>query len=124
MQHGVVLNVRVVADDDAVDVAAQHRAIPDAGVRAERHVADDDGGLGEIDAFAELRFFAEKFIELLCEFVHAGNLPRTGGGTISKKVSHEDRRSGRRKFDFAFATFADASRDLPHFQIGRMRGGW
>ena len=34
VQHGVVLDVRVVADDDAVDVAAQHRAIPNAGMRA------------------------------------------------------------------------------------------
>ena len=49
MQHGVVLHVGVVADDDAVDVAAQHRAVPDAGMRAERHVADDDGGFGDED---------------------------------------------------------------------------
>ena len=74
VQHGVVLDIRVVADDDAVDVAAQHRAIPHAGMRAERHVANDDGGLGDEDIFAELRLPAEKFIELLCEFVHAGNL--------------------------------------------------
>ena len=77
MQHGVVLDVRVVADDDAVDVAAQHRAIPHARMRAERHVADDGGGLGDENIFAERRFFAEKSVKLLCQFVHAKNLTRS-----------------------------------------------
>ena len=81
MQHGVVLDVRVVADDDAVDVAAQYRAIPHARMRAERHVTDDGGGLGYENIFAERRFFAEKFVQLLCQFVHAKNLTRSGGGT-------------------------------------------
>ena len=81
MQHGVVLDVRVVADDDAVDVAAQHRAIPHARMRAERHVADDGRGLGDENIFAELRFFAEKFVQLPCQFVHAKILTRSGGGT-------------------------------------------
>ena len=30
VQHGVVLNVRVVPDHDAVDVAAHHGVVPDA----------------------------------------------------------------------------------------------
>src|SRR6185437_13290314 len=74
MQHGVVLNVRVMADNDAVDVAAQHRAIPHAGMRAERHVTDDHSGAGEINTPAELRPLAKKFIELRIQFAHAGNL--------------------------------------------------
>jgi len=81
MQHGVVLDVRMVADDDAVDVAAQHRAIPHARMRAERHVADDGGVFGDENIFAERRFFAEKSVELFCQFVHAKNLTRSGGGT-------------------------------------------
>ena len=60
MQHGVVLDVGVVAHDDAVDVAAQHRAIPDAGMRAERDVTDDGGGFGDENIFAEFRLPAEK----------------------------------------------------------------
>jgi hypothetical protein len=81
MQHGVVLDVRVMADDDAVDVAAQHRAIPHARMRAERHVADDGRGSGDENIFAERGFFAEKSVKLLCQFVHAENLTRSGGGT-------------------------------------------
>jgi hypothetical protein len=50
-------------------------------MRAERHVADDRRGLGDVNALAELRFFLEKFIKLLCQFVHAKNLTRSGCGT-------------------------------------------
>jgi hypothetical protein len=82
MQHGVVLDVRVMADNDAVDVAAQHGAIPHARMRAERHIANDDGGFGDINALAELRGLAEKFVELPGQFVHAANLARSCGGTI------------------------------------------
>jgi hypothetical protein len=70
-----------MADDDAVDVAAQHRAIPHARMRAERHVADDGRVFGDENIFAEHRFFAEKFIKLRCQFVHAKNLTRSSGGT-------------------------------------------
>ena len=84
MQHGVVLDVRVVADDDAVDVAAQHRAIPHAGMRAERHVAEDDGGLGEINALAELRLFAQERVELFHRVFHAGNL--TADARMSRMI--------------------------------------
>ena len=65
VQHGVVLHVGVVADDDAVDVAAQHRAVPDAGVGAERDIPYDRGGFGDERALAELRLFAQKRVQLL-----------------------------------------------------------
>jgi hypothetical protein len=81
MQYGIVLDVRVMADDDAVDVAAQHRAIPHARMCAKRHIADDRGVSGDENVFAELRFFAEKLVELPGQFVHAKNLTRSGGGT-------------------------------------------
>ena len=55
MQDGVVLDVRVVADDDAVDVAPEHGVAPDARVIAQGHIAQHDGALGDIDAFAEGR---------------------------------------------------------------------
>ena len=64
MQHGVVLDIRVMADDDAVDVAAQHRAIPHVRMRAERHIADDRGVFGDEDTFAQLGFFTEELVEL------------------------------------------------------------
>src|ERR1035437_5413938 len=76
VQHGVILDVRVVADDDAVDVAAQHRAIPNARMRTKRHVADDDRSFGEVNALAELRFLPQKFVELLFRLAHAPSLIR------------------------------------------------
>ena len=33
-------------------------------------IADDGGVFGDEDIFAERRFFAEKFVELFCQFVH------------------------------------------------------
>ena len=65
VQHGIVLNVAVMTNDDTVDVTAKHSVIPDAGVIAERDVADNDTGRGDIDVLADGRFFAEKFIQLL-----------------------------------------------------------
>jgi len=44
-------------------------------VRAQRDIADDGGGLGDEDIFAEPRRLAEKRVELLGELIHAGNLP-------------------------------------------------
>src|SRR5690348_8089908 len=74
MQHGVVLDVRVVADDDAVDIAAQYRAIPDARTRANGHVAEHDGGFGEVNSLAEPRRFAQESVELFYRTFHVGNL--------------------------------------------------
>jgi hypothetical protein len=82
VQHGVVLDVRVMADNDAVDVAAQHRAMPHARMSAKRHIADDRGVFGDENIFAQRRFFAEEFVELRGQFVHAENLTGSDGGTI------------------------------------------
>jgi hypothetical protein len=41
---------------------------------AKRHVAENDGGFGEIDALAELRRFAQERVELFYRILHAGNL--------------------------------------------------
>jgi hypothetical protein len=43
-------------------------------MRAERHVAEHDGGSGKIDALAELRRFAQERVELLHRIFHAENL--------------------------------------------------
>ena len=71
VQHRVVLDVGVMPDDDAVDVATQHRVIPNAGVIAERHVAHDHRRARDIHAATERRFFAEERVELLSEITHA-----------------------------------------------------
>ena len=44
VEDAAVLNVGASADADVVHVAANHGAGPDAGVFADDHVADDDGG--------------------------------------------------------------------------------
>ena len=67
MNHGVVLNIAVMADDNAVDVATQNGVVPDAGMVAERDIADDDAGAGDINVLANRWFFAQKCIELLLE---------------------------------------------------------
>ena len=46
VQDGVVLDVGAAADFDAVDVSAQHGAIPDAGFVAESDIAHHHCGLG------------------------------------------------------------------------------
>ena len=67
VEHGVVLDVGMVADDDAVDVAAQDGIIPDAGGRAERHVAQHHRAPGDIDVLAQHRFLAQESVELAAE---------------------------------------------------------
>lgn len=53
MEHGQVLDVGAAPDPDVVDVPADHRVAPDAGVGADHNIADDDGGFiqehGRID---------------------------------------------------------------------------
>jgi len=39
-----VLHVGALAHDDRIQVAAQHRVVPDGGARLDGHVADEDGG--------------------------------------------------------------------------------
>jgi hypothetical protein len=39
-----VLHVGPLADDDRIQIAAQHRVVPDRGARLDGHVADEDGG--------------------------------------------------------------------------------
>src|SRR5437870_6278145 len=55
VDDGVVLDVRLPADADALDVPAQHRAVPDAAAGADRHVADHDGAGSYERGFVHLR---------------------------------------------------------------------
>src|SRR5258708_33527800 len=48
VEDGAILNVGAGADADVVDVAADYRAGPDAGVWADDYVADDYGGGGDV----------------------------------------------------------------------------
>src|SRR4051812_41625688 len=75
MNDGVVLNISMVADDDAVDVAAKHGVIPNAGMIAEGDVAEDGCAASDEDAFAEFGLLAEEAVELFLQFSHGGRLP-------------------------------------------------
>ena len=44
VEDAAVLDIGAGTDADVVDVAADYRAWPDAGVGADDYVADDDGG--------------------------------------------------------------------------------
>jgi hypothetical protein len=70
MEDGVVLDVRVVADDNAVDVAANDSVVPDAGMLPDGHISQNNRAASDIHPIAQSRFFAEKRLELLIQFVH------------------------------------------------------
>ena len=74
VQHGVVLNVRVVADDDAIDVAAKDRVIPDAGIIPNRYVTHYDCALSDVNASAKSRLFQQKSFKLLDHICHRNRL--------------------------------------------------
>ena len=67
VNHGVVLDVGVMTDDDAVDVAPEHGVVPDAGEISERHITEHDRAACEVNPPAERRRFAQKGVELLFE---------------------------------------------------------
>jgi hypothetical protein len=71
VQHGIVLDVRVVADDDPVDIAAQHGVIPDARMISEGHVAKDHGAPGDENIPAQPWVPAQKSVELFFQLAHA-----------------------------------------------------
>jgi len=54
VENAVVLNVGIVADSDLVNVAAEDRVHPDAGVFAKNDVADELGGVVDVAGVGEL----------------------------------------------------------------------
>jgi hypothetical protein len=59
-----------MANDNFIYVAAQHRAIPHARMRADGHVAEHDAGFGDVNAFAKARFLGQERLKLLFDFGH------------------------------------------------------
>lgn len=76
VNHGVVLDVRVIADDDAVDVTPQHGSVPDARVIAEGDVADHRGAAGDEDPLAEPRGLAQELVQLAAQVIHEADSRR------------------------------------------------
>lgn len=70
VEDGVILDVGLLADLDAVDIPAQDGSVPDAGSVPEGDVAEDDGGACDIDMGAEAWGGAEMPVELGEERIH------------------------------------------------------
>ena len=68
-----------MADDDAVDVAAENGVVPDARTISESDVAEHDGAGGDENAVAELWLSAQKAIELSFQFAHARFIADSNG---------------------------------------------
>lgn len=70
MNNCIVLDVRVVADFDSVDVSSDNGVVPDAGMIAEGDIAQDNGTACNVDVFTEPWLLPEKGIELRVNFIH------------------------------------------------------
>ena len=68
MQDGVILDVGMVADGDAINVSARDGVIPNTGVIAHGHVAENHRAFGNIHPIAQRWLFAQKNLELLFQF--------------------------------------------------------
>jgi hypothetical protein len=64
VQDGVVLDIRMVSDDNAVEVTPEHGVAPDAGVLTERHVAEQNRAPSDINAFAQGWFLQKEPVQL------------------------------------------------------------
>jgi hypothetical protein len=64
VEDGVILDVRVVSDNDTIDVAAKHGVVPDAGMITDGNVANNDRALGDVNTGAQGGFFEEEGREL------------------------------------------------------------
>ena len=74
VQHGIVLDVRVVPDNDAIDVAPQDCVIPNAGMIAESNVADNHRAARNINVAADGRLSPQKRFQLPRHFRHGNRL--------------------------------------------------
>ena len=61
VEHYAVLDVRAVADDDPVHIAAQYGVVPDRTVAADGHVAQNDGRFGQKGVLSDHRLMPADF---------------------------------------------------------------
>src|SRR5258708_9239902 len=72
VEDGAILNIGAGADADVVDVAADYRAGPDAGVWADDYVADDYGGGVNVGGGGDFRALAAIGANLCIPVIGAG----------------------------------------------------
>ena len=58
MHHRAILDIAARADDDAVDIGAQHAVIPDAGIRTDLYIANNAASRRDEGAGMDARGFA------------------------------------------------------------------
>src|SRR5437867_5389550 len=74
MQHGVVLNVCVMTNNDLINVSTQHGVMPDTRTIPDRDVANHHCSLSEIDIGTDHRLFSQKSFKLLDDVCHGNRL--------------------------------------------------
>ena len=72
VQDGVVLDIRMVSDDNAVEVPPEHGVAPDAGVLTERDVAQHHRAPSDINAFAQGWASSEETCRVAVSLTHSG----------------------------------------------------
>src|SRR5207249_788869 len=70
MDDGIVLDIGVMADGDAVYVTPHDGVVPHAGIISDSDVSQDHGAVSDINPFAEGRFSAQEFFELSSHVDH------------------------------------------------------
>ena len=63
VQHGVVLDIGAFADNNLVNVAAQHGVVPDTRLLPKRHRAKHNRRLGDVNSLADNRLLVKIFYE-------------------------------------------------------------
>src|SRR2546430_14526869 len=71
MNHSIVLDIAMMADLDPVDVSAHHGVVPNAGMIAQSHIAQDDRAARDVDPLPKSWLFAQVGLKLVLRFVHA-----------------------------------------------------
>src|SRR5439155_14925914 len=70
MDDGIVLDIGVMADGDAVNVTPHDGVVPHTGMIANRNVSQHHGAASDINVFAEDWFSAQEFFELSSHVYH------------------------------------------------------
>src|SRR5688572_28139565 len=76
VQNGAVLNIRVGADDNAVDVPTIYGVVPDTLMIADDDVSHHDRATRNVNTFADPRCFRQVSVQPLLQ-VHSLTCPRS-----------------------------------------------
>jgi len=64
----------MMSNNDAINIGAQHRIVPDARVIAQSDIAYDDRAWGDENALPKLRLAGQELLELLCDVSHKSEI--------------------------------------------------